>query len=242
MKAPLDVPRPRDYLTMLRRAWLAILLATLLSAGAAVAATLLHKPGYVATARLFATVAGDPGTFAAYAGGMGANARIPTYLQLATSTQVTQRVIDDLELSTTPEELATHISGTWEPFGVSRFGRPVSALLQLQVTASDPKAAVEIVNAVAGNLVVVSRELKWTQSKPTDEIQYTGAAAELVPVDQAKAAQRQRPSVLRPALVGGGIGLAVSVLIMLAAAISRDAVATRGQLNHIVKTARQINA
>lgn len=239
MKAPAGVPRIRDYLLMLGRAWLLILVATVVSAGAAVAAVELRKPTYSASASVFAVVAGDSGVIATYFGGLGANSRMPTYADLAKSRLVAQRTVTALDLPITPEDLMERTSAQWEPGGTNPWGRATSALLRVTVTGSDPDTVVEEVNGVAGSLIAVSRELEWHESKVTDEIQYKGAAAELVPVDAATTAQRVRKPILTTLSIGAGVGLAFSTLLLLAVEIARDTVATRGQLKHIVKRATQ---
>ena len=241
MKAPVDVPRVRDYLTMLGRVWLLILVATLVSAGAAVGATQLRKTTYSASSLVFASVAGDSSVFATYAGGIAANNRIPGYVLLAKSRLVMQRTIKELDLKTTPEELASRVTATWEPGGVNAWNRANSALLRIAVTDRDPNLVVKEANSVAANLMGLSRELEWHESKITDEIQYKGASAELVPVYAASSAHRVVPPILTPLLIGAGVGLGVSTLLMLAVEIARDTVATRGQLKYIVSLAAQGN-
>lgn len=242
MKAPTDVPRGRDYLAMLARGWVIIALATLLSMGAAWAATGLRAPEYEASASVFAEVAGDPGVFSAYAGGMAANARVPTYIDLATSNLVAGRAIEELKLDTAPAELASRVSGEWVPGGANAWGRANSALIRISVTARDPDTAVKTVNSLAGHLVALSRELEWGQSKETDPIQYTGPAAELVPVDRAHAAHLVTTPLWRTLAIGAGLGLACGALMVLGMGIVRDRVATRGQLDHIVKQATHADA
>lgn len=239
MKAPDDVPRFRDYLAMLVRAWPMLLVATLLSAGVAVGAMELRKPNYAASVMLFATVAGDPSTFASYYGSMGAMARMPTYTQLAKSTLIAQRTVDELKLPVTAENLAGRVSAEWVPGGVDVRGRAASVVLRVSVTDHDPDAAVKEANAVAGNLMAVSRELEWHEAKPADAIQYNGAVAELMPVGRAQTAQLVPVPVLTLLAIGAGVGLAISVAIMLAVEISRDTVDSCEQLNHIVKVATQ---
>lgn len=244
MRAPVDVPRFRDYLKILAGGWVVILLATLASAGAAYGAQqLLRDRDYEASVLLMAQVAGDPATFSAYAGGMGANARIATYVGLAQSDLVARRTIDQIPgLGMTPEQLIAETSATWEPGGVNRFGRPNSALLRVKVTDPDPRRAVGLVNAVAANLMAISRELEWTQSQPTDPIQYTGPVAELVPVDAATTATRVPAPMLKGVAVGAGVGFALSMILVLAVGITRDRVLTPAQLDHIAKQAMSGNA
>jgi capsular polysaccharide biosynthesis protein len=241
MRVPTDVPRLRDYLSMLRRAWVFILVTTLVSAAAAIAAVELRKPTYSASVMLFATVAGDPSTFASYYGSLGAKSRIPTYADLAKSTLVARRTIDQLKLSTSVEDLVSRVSAQWVPGGADRRGQANSVVLRISVTSDQPDLAIKEANAVADNLRVLSQELEWHESKPEDEIQYKGAVAELTAVGTARTAQLVPAPVLRSAAIGGGVGLAISVVIMLAVEIARDTVASRGQLDHIVRRATQGN-
>ncbi len=216
-----------------------ILLATLAAAGAAWAAqTYLPKREYTASSLLFAEVAGDPGTYSAFAGGMGANARIATYVGLAQSELVAQRTLRQLpDIHMTPAELIKGTSATWLPGGVNRFGRPNSALLQVTITDPDPQRAVVLVNRLSANLMALSGELEWIQSVPTDPIQYTGPVAELVAVDSAKNAAQVHPPVLKGVATGAGAGFALSVVLVLVVGTFRGAVLTPGQLKDIAKQA-----
>ncbi|MGJ6125839.1 hypothetical protein QN239_25015 [Mycolicibacterium sp. Y3] len=237
MRAPVEVPRLRDYASMLARVWLIILVATLLSAGAAVAAVKTRPASYTASVEVFATVAGDPSTFALYYGGMGAKLRIPSYVELAKSTLVAQRAVQELQSTTPPEELASRVSAEWVPGGADARGRANSVFMRVTVTNSNPETAVKEANAIGSNLVTLSKELEWFESKFNDDIQYKGPLAELLPVGVAKTAQLVPTPILGPMAIGAGVGLAVSVLIMLAVEIGRGTVGTRGQLNYIVKLA-----
>lgn len=241
MRAPIDAPRLRDYLSMLARVWPMILVATVLSAGAALLAVEKRPSEYTASSLAFATVAGDPSTFSLYYGGMGAKLRMPSYVELAKSTLITQRAVHDLNSTTSAEDLASRVTAEWVPGGVDRRGQASSALIRITVTNENPEVAVKEANAVGSNLVAASRELEWYESKLADDIQYKGPAAELLPVGVAKTAQKVATPVLRPLAIGAGVGLAVGVLIMLAVELARGTLATRGQLDHIVKLATQRN-
>lgn len=228
------MPRARDYLTILARGWVIILVATLLSPAVAFGVQkLTWERSYTASVLLFAQVAGDPGTYSAYAGGIGANSRMATYVSLAQSSVISQRAIDQLGLPMTADELVANTTAAWEPYGMSRFGRPSSALLRVQVTGTDPDTTIETVNALASNLIKMSGELEWTEAEPTDPIQYTGPAAELVPVDPATEAQEVRPDVTRTLAVAAGIGFALSMVLVLVVGLTRDRVLTGGQLTQV---------
>ncbi|MGU3500198.1 YveK family protein [Mycobacterium sp. C31M] len=235
MRAPVDVPRVRDYLTILAKGWAIILLATLLAPGAAyLVQKLTWERSYTASALLFASVAGDPGTYSAYAGGLGANSRMTTYSALAQSRVISQRAIDEAGLPMTAEQLAADTSATWEPYGINRFGRPSSVLLRVTVAGADADTTVKAVNALARNLMQLSGELEWIQAEPTDAIQYTGPVAELIPVDAATTAHAVEPDVTNTLIVAAGVGFALSTVLVLAFGIARDNVLTRGQLVDVV--------
>jgi capsular polysaccharide biosynthesis protein len=241
MRAPVDVPRLRDYVSMLGRTWPVILIASLLSAGAAVAAVEMRPPSYTASALAWATVAGDPSTFSLYYGNMGAKLRMPGYVEMAKSTAVARRAVQELDSTATPEDLASRVTAEWVPGGADERGRANSALMRITVTSDSPEAAVEEVNAVGGNLVAMSQELEWFESAMTDDIQYKGPVAELLPVGVAQSAQEVATPILGPLAIGAGVGLAVSVLIMLATELGRDTLTNRGQLDNIAKLATQRN-
>jgi capsular polysaccharide biosynthesis protein len=238
VRAPLDVPRVRDYVTMLARGWAIILVATVLSAGAALCAQQLTRtPAYTASVQLFAVVTGDPGVHSAAYGGMGSTARMDTYVQLAKSTMVMQRTIDDVGLDVSAPELAANVGASATPGVISPLGRPMSALLRVQVTGSDPDTTVMTANALAANLIALSQELEWTESELGDEIQFTGPAAELVPIDPASAAQEVPAPLARSAALGAGLGLALSSVLVLASAISREPMLNKGHVKHVVTQA-----
>jgi capsular polysaccharide biosynthesis protein len=227
VRAPVDVPRVRDYLRMVAYGWMVILVATLLSAAAVVASDrYLQDPVYAASTQLFAVVPGDAQTHSAYEGNRGSTVRIQTYSQLAVSTIVTQRAIDELGLPDTPAELAKRISVRSVPDTLSRFSYPLSVLISVQVTGNDPNRTVEVANAVARNLVAASQELEWSGSE-------SGPA--LVLIDDAKSATNAGRSWLSNAAIGAAIGLIFSCLAVIAIGVRRDKVLTREQLGYVAK-------
>ncbi|MGK2867622.1 MAG: YveK family protein [Mycobacterium sp.] len=237
MRAPVEVPRARDYLTIVAKGWVVILLATLLSPAVAFGVQkLTHERSYEASVLLFAQVAGDPGTYSAYAGGIGANSRMATYVELAQSSVISERTIEELDLPLTPSELSADVTAAWEPYGLSRFARPSSALLRVRVTGTDPQTTIDTVNTLASFLMKMSGELEYVEAVPTDPIQYTGPAAELVAVDPATVAHEVQPDVKTPLLVAAGVGFALSLVLVLAFGLTRDNVLTGGQLAQVANS------
>jgi capsular polysaccharide biosynthesis protein len=170
---------------------------------------------------LFALVPGDAQTHAAYEGNRAASVRIDTYIQLATSTMVTLRTIDELGLAESSEELAKRITVKSVPDTLSQFSFPMSGLLNVQVSGSDPGGTVDVANAVARNLAAATQELEWngTESGPA-----------LVIVDEAKSAARSRQPLLYSAGIGAAWGIALSCVAVLAMGIARDRILSSAQL------------
>jgi capsular polysaccharide biosynthesis protein len=163
---------------------------------------------------------------AAYEGNRGSAVRSETYAQLATSTIVTQRTIDELGLPDTPAQLAERISVRPVPDTLSQFAYPLSVLLNVQVSGSDPSGTVDVANAVARNLSAATQELEWSGSE-------SGPA--LVIIDDAKSAAQPRHSWLYNASFGGAIGLVLSCLAVLATGVTRDRILSRDQLAYVAR-------
>jgi len=221
------VPRVRDYLRMVANGWLVILVATLLSAAAVVASDrYVQDPVYAASTQLFAVVPGDAQTHSAYEGNRGSTVRIQTYSQLAVSTIVTQRAIDELGLPDTPVQLAKRISVRSVPDTLSRFSYPLSVLISVRVTGNDPQRTVDVANAVGRNLVAASQELEWSGSE-------SGPA--LVMIDDAKTATNAGRSWLTNAGIGAAVGFLLSCLAVIAIGVRRDKVLSREQIGYVAE-------
>ena len=99
----------RDYLRGLRRHWIAILLLTLVGAGAGYGWTLLQTPVYVAGASGYVSSTGVEDLGTSTLGDSLARAKVPTYLEIAGWRSVAEHAIEELELDTTPEALVQRI-------------------------------------------------------------------------------------------------------------------------------------
>jgi capsular polysaccharide biosynthesis protein len=227
VRPPVGAPRVRDYARIALRGWVVIVVATVLSGVAAVLAGMfLTHPTYAATTQVFALVPGDAQTHAAYEGNRGAAVRIQTYQQMATSTIVTQRTIDQLGLQETPADLAERITTISEPGTMSQFAYPLSVLLDVRVTGTDPARTVEVANAVTRNLVAASEEVEWdkTQSGPA-----------LVSLGDATAAYDARVPWWKTAGIGAGMGFALSTFLLLALGARRDQLLSSDQIAFVAE-------
>lgn len=133
----------RKYITyVMRRIWVAILMAAVLGIGAFV--FLRSRPTmYQAEAKIFIGSALESNNPDLNSINFGIRLA-PTYAELATTNEVIEATIQNLGLNVSPENLARRIST-----------RPIvdTAIIVIRVTDTDPDLAVEIVNEHARNLI-----------------------------------------------------------------------------------------
>ncbi|HKP40997.1 YveK family protein [Mycobacterium sp.] len=213
MRPPSGAPRIRDYLTILRDGWVVILCATLVSAGVGFFQWRIASPVYVSTAKLFVVTPGSATTLDAYYGELTAEPRAATFQQLARSSQVTSRTIEQLGLPETAEELAAHI--IVPPTN--------SALFDVVVTGTDAQRTQEVASSVAANMISLSREMASVDTVHT----------ELVLVDDASPAQRQG-SMWKNILTATLLGFALSIVLISARGLLEDRLLGRGQVDRVV--------
>lgn len=192
-----------DFLRIARRRWLIIVTAAVLGAGLAAAYTSTITPTYVASSRIYVTMATGTSVNDSYQGGLAAQQRVTSYVNLVTSASVAQRVIDDLSLSMPAAELQSKITATF---------LPGTALIDVSVTDEDPERAKLLTDKVVAHFRRLVDELETTE---------TGAApaARVTVVDLAQTpADPIGPNPTRNIAVGLLAGLLLGCL----AALARD--------------------
>lgn len=135
----------REYAQILRRRWIVIALAAALGVLAAIGVTVATPKTYEATTRSAVNLArplGDSRDL--QQGSQFAISRIKTYTAFAQSPDVLRPVIDKLDLDTSWQDLATHVSAE---------GPVDTALLDVTVDDTSAKRAADIANAVTRQLV-----------------------------------------------------------------------------------------
>ncbi|MCJ0892093.1 polysaccharide biosynthesis tyrosine autokinase [Rhodococcus sp. ARC_M5] len=144
----------REYWRILRAGWWIVALATVIGIAGGYAYTFFTTPQYQACARLFVTTEGGSSVGEAYQNNLFSQERVSSYAGLATSTQVAQRAVDQLQLQGSAADLRSRITAT-----------PIekTVLLDLCATDPDPEVAQALTNAVAGQLTQVVQELETSQ-------------------------------------------------------------------------------
>ncbi|WP_168929338.1 polysaccharide biosynthesis tyrosine autokinase [Nocardioides sp. GY 10113] len=197
----------RDYLQILRKRWLSILLVTLLVAGAAAGVTALQTPIYSSTARLFVSTA-ETDDSALFQGGQYSAQRVKSYADLVTSRELANRVIDDLGLDVEAADLSQEVSSAVVLDTVN---------LTLTVTNTDPSDAQRIAQSYAEQLTDLVRELETPLGERVPPIKATivdAASFSGLPVS---------PSWPRNI----GLGVVVGFLLGVGIAVLRETLDTR---------------
>jgi capsular exopolysaccharide synthesis family protein len=188
-----------EYLDLLRRRWLGVLIIALTTLAVTSAVTLAMPKKYTATTRLFVAVAAESATDLAQ-GSSFAEKQMSSYAQVATSPRVLKPVIAELGLRVTPRELAESVEATVPAETV---------ILEIAVTDASPAQAAQIANAVGTELAKAAVELSPQRSDGTIAVEVnTIAGAE----EPEQASSPNIPQNLAVGLILGlllGLGIAV---------------------------------
>ncbi len=139
-----------DYLRVLRKYWVSI--AAIFVAAVAVAATvsMLATPVYTASAGVFLTVNSGDTAGELNQGSTYAENQVRSYAQVVTAPIVLRPVIEKLGLGVTVSQLAERVTATVPLY---------TAIVNIDVTGTDPTRTAETANAVAEQLTKVVDEL-----------------------------------------------------------------------------------
>jgi capsular exopolysaccharide synthesis family protein len=189
-----------DYLDILRRRWLGVLIIVLTTLALASAVTLAMPKKYTATTRLFIAVSGGQSATDLAQGSNFAEKQMSSYAEVATSPRVLAPVITQLGLPTTPKDLAESVEATV----------PVdTVILEISATDPDPTRAAQIANAVGQELKTAAGELSRQGEDGTGAVRATSIADAEVP-DKASS-----PKILRNLAVGLILGLLLGLGVAL---------------------------
>ncbi|CAN5603256.1 hypothetical protein BH10ACT9_BH10ACT9_20430 [soil metagenome] len=197
----------RTVVSAIRRGWWILTIATLAGLFVAILVSSQATRQYTATTRLFISATGGNSSSEAFSGGQFAEQRAESYAQIITSPQITQRVIDDLRLPMSAQELSTKVNAAIVPRTV---------LMDVSATDSSPKGAAAIANSLAAAFTryVEPLEIPAGQSTPRSMITVVS------PADAPLFASS--PDTVRNAVYGFIGGLAVGLLALsLARVLSR---------------------
>lgn len=203
----------KQFLVVLRRRWLSVLLIVALALGVASAITFTRTPMYESKAQVLLTV-DVRDTTDAYAANLAISQRAATYATVAKSTALAELIIKQLDLDVTPEALASRIDAEVVE-GTS--------LIELRVQDESPREAQKIADVTTEQFSDYIQGLE----------QVTGADTTVLIKETDKATynpSQVSPTVLLNLVVAGLIGLLLGIGLAV----------TRELLDRTIRTADHV--
>lgn len=193
-----------DYIRILRKNWVIILVATLLGVGVAAGWSLTRTPQYEASSTVFVSTQAGSTISELQQGSNFTQSRVQTYTSLVTTPIVLNPVIAELELGVTADELAGSVQAS---------SALNTTLITITVTDSDPVAAADVANALGASLTAAVEQIEaitnadGTQTSPVRLSRVKDALPPLTP-----SSPNVPLNLALGALVGLALGIGVAVL------------------------------
>lgn len=185
-----------DYIRILRKSWLVIVITTLLGLAAAAGYSLTRTPLYESQSVVFVQSQAGTTVSELQQGSTFAQARITTYVSLVREPVVMNPVITELKLDTSADQLATLVKSS-NPLN--------STLIEITVQNADPVLAADIANALGASLAAAVERIDTPAGQDQSPIKLTrvrDAVAAYTPVS---------PNVPLNLALGVLVGLALGV-------------------------------
>lgn len=191
----------RDYITVLRKGWVLIVILALVGVGVAAAFSLLKKPDYSASAQVFVSTQSS-GTVSDLAqGSTFTQQRVKTYADLVKTPIVLLPVASSLHLKTTSDDLSKLVTAD-APLDTS--------LISITVTSTDPVEAANIANATSQSLTNVVQQIESTGATKEPQVKLTRVTEAQVP--NAPVSPNVPLNIALGLLVGLALGIGLAVL------------------------------
>lgn len=189
-----------DYLAVVRRYWVTVVLVMLVGIGAGIAVVYTSTPQYRAQSSVFFAVRAGETPQELSQGLTFTQSLVASYTQVVTKPVVLGPVIDKLGLTESPQQLAQSVTAE----------APVNTvILNVSVTDASPARAAAIANAITTQLETVSAELSPGRDA-ADSVKVTTIAAASVPQDPVS--PRSKLILAAAALLGALAGLTAAIL------------------------------
>ena len=191
----------REYIRILRRSWILILLALLLGIGAAAGYSLVQTPEYRASAKVFVSTQSAGTVSDLSQGNSFTQQAVKSYADVVSTPVVLEPVIAQLGLDETAESLAPRVSAS-----------AAADTVIIEIAAQDQQAetAAVIANAVAKSFSDVVAQLVPEDTGGQPQVKITTLQEARIPASPVS--PRVPLNLALGALVGLALGIAVSVL------------------------------
>lgn len=211
----------RDYLHVLRKYAVLIVITTLVGVGAAALWSLTRTPMYTASSTVYVSTQSGDTVAELQQGQTFTQARVATYAALATTPVVIDPVISELGLDSTAASQAARVTATAET-GTN--------LITITVTDADPAQAAEISNAISGSLTTTVESLDTLDGQEVSPVRLTRVENALPP------SQASSPNVPLNLALGLLLGIAAGIGIAMLLTVLDTKVRTKRDVLHITDT------
>ncbi|MBA8816792.1 capsular exopolysaccharide synthesis family protein [Microbacterium halimionae] len=204
-----------DYIRILRKNWLIIVIAVLVGVGVAAAYSLSRTPLYEARSQVFVSTQSGTTVAELQQGNSFTQARVATYVNLVETPIVMNPVVADLSLDMTSDQLAASVTAS-SPANTT--------LIEISVENANPVLAADIANALGASLTSSVETIETPDGQDVSPVKLTRVKDAVAP---SRPVSPDVPlNLILGALVGLAIGVAFAVL--------------RTVLDNKVRTARDI--
>jgi polysaccharide biosynthesis transport protein len=192
----------RDYLRVVRKRWMLILLAVVVALAGAAAITWRMTPIYEASTQLFVAARDNGGNAASLAqGGQFTQQRVQSYADIVNSPQITEAVAADLDSGLTAKEIASEVSAS-APLN--------TVLVNINVKDTKPARAQTIANAVSDQFATYAATIETTPGANNSPVRVTVVKRADLPTSPTS--PRKSLNLALGFLIGLAVGLGGAVL------------------------------
>lgn len=192
----------RDYIRILRKGWILITVLALIGVAAAATYSIVKKPEYLASAKVFVSTQSSGSVQDLAQGNTFTQQRVKTYADLVTTPIVLLPVAARLNLKMTADELAKHLTAS-APLDTT--------LIQIDATSTSAVQAADIANTTSQSLTNVVQNIETPAAgSTTSQVKLTRVQQAAVP--SSPVSPNVPLNVALGLLVGLALGVAVAVL------------------------------
>lgn len=183
----------QDYLRIIRKRWMTIVLVTLVTIGVAALLTATATKQYASTTQFFVSVSGADDSTQLQQGGTFVQQRVKSYAELVSTPKVMQPVAEEIGEGATADDLGEAVTVT---------APPDTVMLEVEVLDRSPERAQAIATAIGDTFPTVVDEIE----RPSDSSKRSPIKVSLVQ-PAATSATPVSPSAPRNLALGLALGL-----------------------------------
>jgi capsular exopolysaccharide synthesis family protein len=194
----------RDYLRVLRKRWILIVILTLAGVAGAALLSILTTPLYQASTKVFVAVQSTGAVGDLVQGNSFVQQQVKSYTEVISSERVLRPVISELQLEDTVAQLAESVTAT----------SPLDTVnIEISVLRADPKEAADLANAITAEAREQIAEITRPTNGDPSPISVSVLQSAVVPTQPVS--PNTRLNLALGLLIGLAVGLGLALLIQV---------------------------